>query len=107
MFGIDFVGYKLSINFKKNIMRFVIKYDERKNKISERPSFPGLTSCYKMAKTHFGYAILGTERKVFKNGHRDYVWDIEIFHNGIVINKINDIDGLEISSVIEKEMEKL
>lgn len=78
-------------------MRQVNLYTEEGKLIYSCPSFPGLTNSFKTAREHKGgYGVVLTEKKVYVDGHRDYVWEMVVFHNGEEIYRQDNIDGLEI-----------
>jgi len=82
-------------------MRQLDLYSETKEHITSCPSFPGFTSSFKTAMEHNGYAVVSSERKVYIDGHRDYVWDIVVYHNGKEIFSQKDISGMEIRETID------
>lgn len=85
-------------------MRTLSLFNKEKKLMHSIPAVAGLTSLFKLAKEHEGYAALGHEKRV---GCFEFAWDVTFFHNGKIVSRIDNVDGLDVNNAIMREISKL
>lgn len=87
-------------------MRELHLYSEDKNLLSIRPSFPGLTSSFKTAREHHGYAVVASE-KTISRPQGIYVWELVFYHNGDIVGNVSGIKGELVDDTISQKLSEL
>lgn len=87
-------------------MRELLLYSEDKKLLSTSPSFPGLTSSFKTAREHHGYAVVASEKTISRS-QGIYLWELVFYHNGDIVGNVSGIKGELVDDTISQKLSEL